>query len=251
MSTLDIEMGGTSSTPAAAAPAPAIKKTKKKPLCANCHETEAVKKPKRAVVKTPRDTKNFEKCRLNREFTRNFEKLQDLMKRFALEDFYQEHKSATSVEIKRGWFTDSEVEKAQDQIELLLKQGVEKYTHIKERSLKRRHKEDKKAAPEKFHLVSFYKEDFDFIQNLPLLKWDHLDEEEEEEVAPPVVEGGEEEEEAGEDNDVEDEEEEDDEEEEVASKLFLNSTPPSTPAAVAVEVPEAPKPKKRKTKHSS
>lgn len=242
MSTLDIEMGSTLITPSSA-PAPAIKKTKKKPLCANCHETEAVKKPRRSVVKTPRDTKNFEKCRLNREFTRNFEKLQDLMKRFALEDFYQEHKTATSVEIKRGWFTDAEVGKAQDQIELLLQQGVEKYTHIKERSLKRRHKEDKKDTLEMFHLVSFYKEDFEFIKNLPLLKWDHLDEEEEEEVAAAVVTGEE-------DNDVEDDEEEEGEEDEVATKLFSDSTPPSTPSVV-VEVPEAPKPKKRKTKHSS
>ena len=125
MSTIDVEMGGTSSIPTVpVTPAPALKKTKKKPLCANCHETEAVKKPKRAVVKTPRDTKNFEKCRLNREFTRNFEKLQDLMKRFALEDFFQEHRGTVS--IKRGWFTDSEVTKAQDQIELLLNQGVKK-----------------------------------------------------------------------------------------------------------------------------
>lgn len=205
---------------------PMVKKQKAKPKCSVCHQAEAVKKPKRALTKIPRETLNFDKCRQIREFTRNFEKLIDLYKKLHMNQVFQEFNRCNS-----KWFTAKEHNKLVDQVLVLLEKGAEKYRNIKTKTLR------KKSPEEKFHYVPLYVDDFEFIEKVKTMDWDNLNDDDDEYHQPKVVKA------VGETEEEEEEEVDDDDEEEDSKSLLVVTPPPpsieNSPPRVA---------KKRKTK---
>lgn len=241
MSEVDIEMGTSASSSTVVVDdivdkTPSIKKQKKKPLCSECHKNEVVKKPKRESHEK-RPSKNFEKCRLNREFTRNYQKAQELYQKLVLEDFYSKDHVATS-----KYFLDEERSALMVKLEHLLLDGSAKYIQVKKNYNNRNNKGDE----EKTRLVSLYEKDLEFLNDtLSSLDWseshkEEVDEEEDEEEVASKAE--------------EEEVDEDEDEEEVSATQMDAETnpPPTTPTAAAtpevvVDI-EEPKSKKRKVK---